>query len=235
MLQSEFLTPPINYSPLEHVETPYQRAKGEWDNRLGRSVVQAKNWRAAFFSLAVIATALLVLNTYQLLENKVVPYIIEVNTDTGESRSLGRVAERGYQPKEEVIKYFLGKFVTDIRSVPSDPVVIKRNWLNAYFFLKREAANLLNGLTNDDGESPLKRIGQETVTVKPISIVKVDASDSYQVRWKEARYTKNGAPIEEYTMTGIFTLKLEKPKDEEALSINPLGIFISNFQWNREL
>ena len=198
-------------------------------------MVQAKNWRLAFMLSALLSLGLFILNLYQVTQQKVVPFIVGVNEQTGEPKIFGKVDQRPYEPREEEIKYFLSQFVQYVRAVPSDPVVIKKNWLLAYQFLRPQASTLLNNITNADPNSPLKRIGQETATAALISVTRVAGSESFQVRWKEARFTKNGAPIEDYTMTGVFTFEIDTPKDEEALFANPLGLFITNFQWNREL
>ena len=184
---------------------------------------------------SILSLGLIGMNVYQLTQHKVVPFVIAINAESGEPKILGRVADSVYSPKEQEIKYFLGQFISFVRSVPSDPVVIKKNWMNAYLYLRRQAANLLNDIANRDDDNPLKKIGEQTVSVKPISIVRVGGSNSFQARWKESRYSKNGAPIDEYTMTAVFTLEFDTPKDEATLSVNPLGIFVSNFQWNREL
>ena len=35
--------------------------------------------------------------------------------------------------------------------------------------------------------------------------------------------------------TGLFTTKVVAPKNEAELRANPLGIYITQFQWSREL
>jgi type IV secretory pathway TrbF-like protein len=35
--------------------------------------------------------------------------------------------------------------------------------------------------------------------------------------------------------TGLFTTKINPPKNEAELRANPLGVFITTFQWSREL
>lgn len=234
-MKSEFLSPPQSYKPESGVETPYLRARKEWDDRLGTSVVQAKNWRLAFMLSALLSLGLFGLNLYQVTQHKVVPFIVGLNQETGEPKIFGKVDQKPYEPREEEIRYFLSQFVQYVRAVPSDPVVIKKNWLLAYQFLRPKASTLLNSITNADEQSPLKRIGQETATAALISVTRVAGSESFQVRWKEARFSKNGAPVEDYTMTGVFTIEIDTPKDEETLLANPLGLFITNFQWNREL
>jgi type IV secretion system protein VirB5 len=55
------------FSPEGHTETPYMRAKQEWDDRIGSARVQAFHWRAAFFASSllclILASGLIYLST----------------------------------------------------------------------------------------------------------------------------------------------------------------------------
>ena len=232
---NELLSPPKSYKPPSSLESPFLLARQEWDERIGSTVVQAKNWRLAFFMMAVISVVLLLAFLYQVQQRKVIPIIVGIDKEHGETVVIGRAGESLYRPQLQEIKYFLSQLITNVRSVPMDPVLIKQQWLKAYRFLRPEASNMLNDLTNTDKDSPLKRIGVETVLIKPISVVQVSETNSYQARWEETVYYKQGAPKERYVMTGIFTIELDAPKTEEALLTNPLGLFVTNFQWNKEL
>lgn len=234
-MSKEFLAAPTNFKPEGHPVTPYMRAQQEWDNRIGATVVQAKNWRLAFFCSSLVCFALTGGMIAQSLQRKVIPVIVGIDTERGEPKVIGRVSEDGYQPKIQEVKYFISQFIGFVRSVPSDPVLIKQNWLKSYAFLRHDAANLLNDLTNKDENSPLKRIGQQTVIIKPISVVQVAGTNSYQARWEETIYDNNGLAKERYVMNGVFTVEMSPPTDEAALTQNPLGLFIENFQWSREL
>ena len=234
-MKSPFATAPKNYKPAEPIGTPFKLAKEAWDTRIGTSVVQARNWRFAFLA----SSTLLLLSTVAMIllinQQRIIPVIVALDKESGEPSVVGPVDERKYQPGSLEVKYFLSQFIRYVRSVPLDQVVIKQNWLHAYSFLRKEAAGLLNDMTQKDPNSPLNKIGKVVVSVQPISIVQIPQTNSYQMRWKETVYTNQGSKLEEYTMLATFIIELEAPKDEQTLQANPLGLFIKNFQWNREL
>ncbi len=232
---NEQLKPPVSMKPSTPAETPYLRAKEEWDSRIGQTVVQAKNWRLVAVSVSFIACILAGGVVLLATQQKLIPVVIALNKDSGEPAVLGQLAELNYKPQLQEIKYFIGEFIQKVRSVPSDPVIIKKNWMDAYVFLRRDAANKLNSITNSDQGGALKHIGKQTVIVQPISATQVGNSNSYQTRWREYRYNKNGGLMEKYNMSGVFTIEIETPENEKILSVNPLGIFITNFGWSREL
>ena len=231
----ELVKPPMNYKPDGPPESAYQRARQEWDERLGASTVRAANWRYAFFTCLLVALLLSAANLYQAISRKVVPYVITVNSETGEPKSIGRAGAEDYQPQLPEIRYFLTQLIRYLRSLPADPVVVKQNWLNAYQFLTAEAANMLNTRTNSEEATPLKMLGERTVTVQPISANQIGNSGSYQLRWSEEVFDKHGARLESYNMTGVFVVELRPPTDEKVMSVNPLGLYVKDFQWSREL
>ena len=231
----ELIESPVSNRVPEAPETPYLKAQQEWDSRIGQTVVQAKNWRLVAVSVSLVALILAVGTVTLAIRPSVTPVVIALNAKSGEPTVLGKIGEIAYKPKLQEIKYFLGEFIQKVRTVPSDPVIIKKNWLDAYRFLRREAATKLNSITNTDAGGALRHIGKQTVIVQLIAVNQVGNSNSYQTRWKESRYNKNGGLMEEYVMSGVFTIEVTTPETEEVLAINPLGIFITSFGWSREL
>ena len=234
-MKSPIVSNPISFKPSSSAETAYRAARQEWDLRVGNSTIQAKNWRFAFLLTAslLLLTSLTVLTLVK--QQKVIPVIVGIDQTSGEPSIIGSVEEHKYQPGPLEIKYFLSQFVRYVRSVPLDQVVIRQNWLHAYAYLRKEAAGLLNEITQKDANSPLNKIGKVLVTIEPLSVVQIPDTNSYQMRWKETTYTNHGTKLEEYTMLATFIVEIEPPKDEQTLQANPLGLFIKNFQWNREL
>jgi type IV secretory pathway TrbF-like protein len=227
----EFNQPPQNYKPIEDVVNPYDRAKEEWDNRIGSARVQAYNWRlfALFAIIGWIITTIGLI--YQSSKSIVTPYVVEVNSD-GTVKAIGPAKEANYVPSEAQIKYFISQIVLKARSIPLDPVVAKQNWLNVYAFLRQGAAQKMNALLQQD--NPMMKIGKQTIQVEVNVIVQM-TKDTYQVRWKESVFGAEGALQEQYLMTGLFTIDFTPPKTEKDLLINPLGLYIKDFSWSKEL
>jgi type IV secretory pathway TrbF-like protein len=57
---------------------------------------------------------------------------------------------------------------------------------------------------------------------------------TYQVQWRETQFNAGTSGATE-AWTGLFTTKVVPPKNEAELRANPLGIYITEFQWSREL
>ena len=71
------------------------------------------------------------------------------------------------------------------------------------------------------------------VSVEVVSVLQRSPS-SYQVEWKETTFDQ-GATTSTVNWTGLFTTKIQPPTNEAELRANPLGVYITAFQWSRDL
>jgi len=217
------------YGQTPEPETPYQRAGQLWDERIGSARVQARNWRLIAFGCLALSSGLAAGNVWQSLQSRVTPYVVEVDR-LGEARSVAP-AIHDYRPTDGEIAWYLGHFITDIRSLPTDPVLVRQNWLEAYDFATERAAVFLNDYAR--ATNPFAAIGEHSVSVQVTSIVR--ASDtSFQVKWTESAYDR-GSLAGVAHWTAILTLDVRPPKTADALRRNPLGIFVNAIDWSREL
>lgn len=235
-LASELLTRRSAFKPKAYPATPYNAAREEWNDRTGALIRQAYNWRLAFFAMFLIAVCLVAGLLIKSAQSSVQPYLIEHNSATGEAVGIGSLPAWNYTPQQNEYRHFLGHWLELVRSVSTDSVVVKHNWLDAYRFTTQGAANQLNEWAQKDDR--LTRIGQETVSIEIVSINPIADSRSWQIRWKETVRSKEGALKEEHAMTGVFPVKVTTPNvnDAGALRVNPLGIKVdAGFQWSRDV
>src|ERR1035438_8528281 len=131
------------WQPDGPLDTPYRRARQEWDARMGSALVHAKNWRQATF--ASMAAVLLMAGGMIYLGSlpKAVPHIIEVDR-LGAAVYHGPVGQTDYVPPDAVVSYHLRRFITDTREISSDLAVLKSNWLDAYTLLTPRGGNMLS-------------------------------------------------------------------------------------------
>jgi type IV secretion system protein VirB5 len=163
------------------------------------------------------------------MQSRVTPYVVEVDR-LGEARSVAP-AIQNYKPTDGEIAWYLARFVTDVRSVSTDPVVVKTNWLDAYDFTTDRGAIFLNDYAR--ANDPFAAIGERSVSVQVTSVIRVTDS-SFQVKWIESAYER-GSLAGTTHWTAMLTVVMRPPKTADALRRNPLGIFINAIDWTREL
>ncbi len=209
--------------------TPYQRASQAWDDRIGSARVQARSWRYMAFGGLLLSAGLSSGLLWQSLQSRVVPYVVAVDS-LGEPQAIAPAA-RDYRPTDPQMAWFLARFITDVRSVSLDPVLMRRNWLGAYDFVTDRGARALNDYART--ANPFARIGERTVSVQVTSVVRASPA-SFQVKWTEAAYER-GNPAGSARWTAILTVVTKPPRSVEMLRKNPLGLYVDAIDWTREL
>src|SRR5690554_6628759 len=96
-----FGRPSIRYGKTPQPETPYQRAAQVWDDRIGSSRVQAKNWRLAFFGALALSSGLAIGLVWQGARGSIVPWVVQVDK-FGEAQAVGR-ADVPHDPSDPQI------------------------------------------------------------------------------------------------------------------------------------
>ena len=219
----------VRYSTTPEPTTPYQAAQQLWDERIGSSRVQARNWRLMAFGclgLSILVAGGLV---WQSTRSHITPYVVEVD-HLGEVKAVGP-AIQAYRPADAQIAHHLERFIRDVRSLPIDPIVLRDNWLEAYDYATERGAATLNEYAR--ANDPFSHVGQNSVAIEVTSVVRA-SENSFQVRWIERSYA-NGAPSTTERWTAILSIVIRLPANEQSLRKNPLGLYVDGLNWSREL
>ena len=209
--------------------TPYQRAEQLWDERIGSARVQAANWRLMAFGCLALVAVVTGDDIRARSRTTVTPFVVEVDR-LGAVQAIAP-ATAGYQPSDEQIAYFLGRFITEVRALSVDPVVVRQAWLEAYAQITSHAKPTLD--ENARAADPFGKIGRRAVTVDVTSVVR--ASDrSFRIAWVEHPYA-DGSPLPSDSWSAILTVVIQTPQTEARLRQNPLGIYIDAISWAQEL
>jgi type IV secretory pathway TrbF-like protein len=210
-------------------ETPYREPQQLWDRRMGSSLVHTRTWRTAAFASLALAAAMSAGVVVLALRPAAVPFVIEAS-DSGEARLVGP-AVSAYEPGDAQLSWHLARFVEMIRSLPSDPIVVRQNWLRAYDWATQAGAQVLNAMAEQ--ETPFAKVGKTTIAVEVLSVVRA-SPDSFQLRWRESAYS-NGTLTGVERFTGVATVVIDPASSPERLSRNPLGLYVHSFNWSRDL
>ncbi len=214
------------------LDTPYRRARQEWDSRMGSAVVSAKNWRLASFASQGIVLLSIGGMIYLGAKPKIVPHVIHVDA-IGAPTYVGPIGEDGsqYTPTDAVLKYHLRRFLEDTRTVSSDTEVLKRNWLDAYNLVTSRGANMLTAYVSKPENEPFKRAAEQRVTIEVASMVRITA-DTWQIDWRETQWDRGGMAQSRRVWRGMFRIVVQPPRTEEVMIKNPIGLYVDEFHWD---
>lgn len=222
-----FRSPAKNFAA-EAPDTPYRRASQEWDARMGSAVLSARAWRMTAFASLALAGLLGAGLTSVALQQRTFVHVVEV-TPEGQVMSVRRADQR-WTPSQTQIAYHIGRFVRLVRSLPTDGVVLRENWLDAYKYLTPAAASHLTEMARAD--DPFLSLGRVGRTVHVRSII-ARSDHAWEVSWTERATNETGTP-EPQLYTGVFSVTTRAPRTADEIASNPLGLFITDFSWSRE-
>jgi type IV secretion system protein VirB5 len=219
----------VRYGASPEPETPYQRAGQAWDERIGSARVQAKNWRLAFFGMLGLSGGLAAGLLWQSAQGSVTPWVVQVDR-LGQAQAVAPAAQ-SYRPTDPQIAWHLARFIEAVRSIPADPVVLRKNWLEAYDYVTDKGALALNDYARTS--DPFAQLGKAQVSVEISSVVRA-SDNSFRVEWIERRYV-DGALAATERWNAILTVAVQAPTDADRLKKNPLGVYVHALNWSKEL
>jgi type IV secretory pathway TrbF-like protein/sugar phosphate permease len=214
---------PVTRPKLSDPHSRYDQAARVWDEHLRGARIQVRRWRLAAVASMTLCVTLALTVAMTAARSAVVPYI--VHTDRTHAIGVARLHHLDAQ-----IAYFLARFIENIRSLPTDPVVVRNNWLNAYEFVTDRTARTLNDYVSV--VDPASRVGKAIVAVEVISVQPV-SRDSFRVRWREETFENGTSPRVEY-FASLITATIQPPKVVEPGNPNPLGLKVDSFNWWRQ-
>ncbi|MCF6766009.1 hypothetical protein L3V82_09505 [Thiotrichales bacterium 19S3-7] len=208
----------------------YANAYLEWEERIGSARIQAKNWRLACLVSMFVVVLLLICIIMAISSQERYVYVAEVKP--GEYvANVKRVTET-VTPTTAQQKALIGNFIHKIMSIPLDPVVLRRNWIDAYQLVEGQAIGQLNRLKQK--QRPFQNIGK-VVQVATIESITQVSDFSYDVTWATKTIDRTGRTLAITLYSGVFTLfKGAKPESLSQLIINPTYMRIGYFSFNEK-
>jgi type IV secretion system protein VirB5 len=213
-------------------DNPYLAARQEWNERYGSYVKAAAAWRIVGIVAMLMAVIGFAYALFQSTQVKLVPYIVEVD-------KLGTAVNAGFAHQIEyadprVVRATLASFVSNFRSVTPDAVVQKQYIDRTYALLR--SSDPATEKVNDwfRSNSPFEKAKTTTVAIEVNNVVAL-SNQSYQIDWTEFERDRKGKETGEHRFRGIATVTLTPPQDEETIRLNPIGLYLRDFDWTAQL
>lgn len=213
-------------------DNPYLAARHEWNERYGSYARSALAWRSIGLLAMSMAVIGFVYALYQSTQIKLVPYIVEVD-------QLGNTATGGFPTQieyadERVVRAMLGQWVTNFRSITPDTVV-QTGYINRTYAMLRQqdpSTEKVNAWFRNN--SPFDQAREKTVSVEINNVVAL-SDRSYQIDWTEIERNRSGRETATRRWRGIATVALSPPQDEAVIRLNPIGLYLADFDWTAQL
>jgi len=200
----------------------YLAARREWNERYGSYISRARRAQVLSGILAGSLAVSAVGNAWQAQSSHVEPFIVKVN-QLGEIVGIQRIPKAPI-PDEARIKAQLERWVTDVRTVYSDPIAELNIATEAYAWTEKGSAAIDQLDTWFRSTKPNERAQKEEVGVEIESAGPVGAN-TWEIDWTENHTYKDGrAPSKDYWLMRV-RIKVAPPKDDKTLMANTNGVY----------
>jgi type IV secretion system protein VirB5 len=210
------------------VQTPYLRARQEWDERFGDQIKSRNNWRlAAFLSMA---TALVCVTGMVAIgyRSNTVPYVVALD-DVGRAVPVipaKQVAVKDVRLQEAVV----ARWVTNLRTVIADAVAQRRLVDEVYAETGQNSPASATITEFYSKNSPFDLLTKQTVDASVESIVQ-QSPKTYEVAWTEVTHDLNGNLMSSHRYRAFVSVVTQEVTDARQALVNPLGLYVTNLTW----
>jgi type IV secretion system protein VirB5 len=211
-------------------KNPYFDGRKEWNIRYGSLIKQVKTWKTITFISLFTTLASVAGLTYIGSQNKLVPYIVEVDK-VGAVKAIN-YAQQSNIDNKRVIKYSLAEFIQNFKTIYRDAKIQKDMIFKIYRYLSPSypAYNMVNSYYKE--HSPFERLTKETVRVKVNSIVQIN-TNTYQVDWEEIVSDPRGVKLRTDSFKASITILMVPPATQSEIMKNPIGLYIKEFNFSK--
>lgn len=212
-------------------ESPYLAAKEEWFERYGSYITSRNQWRN--FALGLLVTCLLSLsiNAIQATQNKVVPYVVEVDK-LGHSIAVKR-ADQAEPVSARIIQAEIANLIVNWRTVTADIGLQKRMIQRMSSFVIGAA----RGATRSwyETNNPYERGPKELVEVDIKGIPLPVSSESWRIEWLETVRNHSGVAMSSTKYEATVKVRISPPTTDSQIIRNPAGVYVTELSWAKLL
>jgi type IV secretion system protein TrbF len=164
------------------------------------------------------------------VKKEVVPYVVQVD-QTGAVTAV-KPAERLQIPDNTVIAAQLARWLKAIRTVDGNAAAQRSLVTEAYAMLDRTGAAYNDFNEQMRKNHPFSRAGEETISVD-VSLVLPLAGPKWRMEWREETRGRDTALKSTLQYQAIVTINFAPPRDEATIRANPIGLYVSAFEWGQ--
>lgn len=196
--------------------------------------VNANNWRKMSFSLLILVVLLIFALLRASSLNKIETIVLEkIGNNYEVVGNVLDVAKTQVKATDQQIIYFLNEVISNTKSLPKSTEIYEKNYRKSLAYLSRNASQKIDNYLKREGYVEKVKAGK-TVEISLNTGLKI-SDKTYQIRWTQATFLKNGELEKEVNYNAIITVDFKDITDVKLLYINPLGLVITDFSQQEEL
>jgi type IV secretion system protein VirB5 len=207
---------------------PFLAGRTEAAERYGHLSKNAAQWRRISVILILCCAACVLLVIFMASRVTVVPYIVQVD-----EHGYGIAVEPVVPSKVDarLVISHVGRYVWSLKTVFNDPEAQLHLMNFVYNCTPVNTAAEKKYQEYYAANNPVIIGDTETASVTVNSVLSM-SDETWQAEWTEDRYTIGGDRVSTKHYRGIFTVATVTPRTIQEILLNPLGIFIVDFNFS---
>ena len=219
----------------EHVfqsaeENHYLAGRQAWAEVYGSFIRERDLWRWFALLASIIAILLSTANIIQLRQQKVIPYMVEV--DRAGRISGGHMAKK-LETSQEMIQYSLGQFITAWRTVTAD-IALQEKYIKQSSFMSIGAAKRILAKWYADN-NPYISSEEKLVEVRIMALPLYVSGETWLVEWTEIERTHKGVERSRNSFQANLIIKRKLPETQQEIINNASGIYVSEISHSKKI
>jgi len=218
---------------------PYLSARRTW-NDLMRAMASSLHWREMVILLCLLIVLASVGGmTYIGSQSKFIPYRYDVDKH-GRAVAVGPM-DAASPTDPRVLSAAISSFVESARLVSADVALQRKAVFHVYAMLndQDQAFQKMNlWMNGTEDQNPFTRAETETVSID-ISSVLQQTPDTWEVSWLETTWDRKGevktTPVPMRALLTVYVVEPTTATTEEQVRQNPIGLFVRDFSWSKQL
>lgn len=223
----------------DNLPNPYLNYRRRWNDHTGSILSQRNMWMMFCIASMLITLAAVGGIMHIGSQSKFVPYIVEVDK-LGQSVAA-HPAQQITNVDSRVLQATAAEFISNARLVTPD-VQLQRNAIFKLYAVMVAgdpgAAKMNEHLNGVPEQNPFQRAAKETVSVEILSVLQ-QTGQTWQVDWIETVRDRKGQlasePFRMRALVNVTTIPPTPETTEQQLRMNPLGVYIVDYNWSRTL
>lgn len=211
-------------------ENHYLAGRKAWSEMYGSFIRERNLWRMSTLLVSIVAVLLCTANIIQLRQQKVIPYMVEV--DRAGRISGGQMA-RKLETSQEMIQYSLGQFITAWRTVTAD-IALQEKYIKQSSFMSIGAAKRILAKWYADN-NPYISSEEKLVEVRIMALPLYVSGETWLVEWREIERTHKGVELSRTTFQTNLIIKRKLPETQQEIINNASGIYVSEISHSKKI
>jgi type IV secretion system protein VirB5 len=218
--------------PHSDYQSVFLNMRVQWNELVASHIQRENTWRITAWMALGVALVCAGGLVYCGTQNKLVPYVVQVDK-LGSAVAVQRAGQAA-PVDSRIIRAQLGAWIESVRSIYQDAGAERVNLKSAYAMIRHSdgAYRTLNDYFIQHDPFQLAQsqgVSVEISTVQPIS------EKTWQVQWRETVHSPKGDELSVTPMQANLTVSISPPTDEATLLVNPMGVYITQFNWSPRL